>query len=93
MINKYSNGIGDVFSGCGFKYPLDKTARRKCEEDIQKGKGDATELERIRLQNEALALQNAGKNTGMSTSQIALLGGGGILVLTIMAVVIKKYAK
>lgn len=93
MINKYSNGIGDNFSKCWISFPTNKALREKCQADFQQGKGDATELERIRLQNEALALQNAGKNTGMSTSQIALLGGGGILVLTIMAVVIKKYAK
>lgn len=96
MINKtdkYSNGIGDNLSGCWRLYPVNKEKRNKCIDDFQAGKVSATELERIRLQNEALALQNAGLNTGMSAGQIALIGFGSIAALTIMVVVIKKYAK
>jgi hypothetical protein len=96
MINKtdkYSNALGENFSGCLLKYPANKTARRKCEEDWAKRNTDTTELERIRLENEALALQNAASNTGMSAGQIALIGFGSIAALTIMVVVIKKYAK
>jgi hypothetical protein len=94
-INKktYSNAIADNFSGCLLKHPANASARRKCEEDWAKRNSESSELERIRLQNEALALQNAAQNTSMSAGSILLITGGSIAALAVLIVVVKKYGK
>jgi hypothetical protein len=91
--SSYSNALGDAFSGCGIKHPTNKAAREACQAEWNRRYADSTELERIRLQNEALALQNAAQSQPMSAGSILLITGGSIAALAVLIIVVKKYGK
>lgn len=89
----YSDAIGENLSGCGLQFPFDKAKREQCQADWNRRNADKTELERIRLQNEQLALQTAAGQEPMSAGQIALITLVTLGALTGMVIAIKKFGK
>jgi hypothetical protein len=93
-VESYSNADGMVV--CWAQHPFNQTKRNECLDRAGAGSQSDRELERIRLENERLAIE-AAKNTlgqgGMSAGQIALITIGSIAALTGMVILIKKYGK